>query len=70
MGVLKLCSSAKSGEFSCPCVGHGGIGIVFFQLCLEVETVIIQEICPLHGANEDDDDDDDDAYDAICKTER
>jgi len=31
--------------------------------------VIIQEICSLHGAN-DDDDDDDDAYDAICKTER
>jgi hypothetical protein len=31
--------------------------------------VSIQEICSLHGAN-DDDDDDDDAYDAICKTER
>jgi hypothetical protein len=30
--------------------------------------VIIQDICSLHGAN--DDDDDDDAYDAICKTER
>ncbi len=44
----------------------------FFQLCLEVEMVIIQEICSLHAANEDDDDDDDDddAYDAICKTER
>lgn len=38
----------------------------FFQLCLEVEMVIIQEICSLHGAN----DDDDDTYDAICKTER
>jgi hypothetical protein len=61
MGVLKLYSSAKSGEFSCPCVGHGGIGIVFFNF---VEMVIIQEICSLHGANDDDDDD------AICKTER
>jgi hypothetical protein len=40
----------------------------FLQLCLEVEMVIIQDICSLHGAN--DDDDDDDAYDAICKTER
>jgi hypothetical protein len=32
--------------------------------------VNIQEICSLHGANEDDDDDEDDAHDAICKTER
>jgi hypothetical protein len=34
--------------------------------------VINQEICSLHGANEDEDDDDndDDAYDANCKTER
>jgi hypothetical protein len=35
VGVLKLCSSAKSGEFSCPCVGHGGIGIVFFNFVLK-----------------------------------
>jgi len=42
---------------------------IFFQLRPEVEMVIIQEICSLHGANEDEDDDDD-AYDANCKTER